>query len=142
MRYIQFDALRGIAALVVVLGHYIGMMPINDYSKAWFIISNLPIRILWDGAGAVNLFFVLSGFCVALPYMQKNNPRPVNYVAFMVRRIFRLYPAYFVALLLSIIAKSFYVHPSIGDISTWGGGFLAMGASRIKRVDKIIFSYI
>ncbi len=125
MRYIQFDALRGMAALSVLLSHFIGMMPVLPVWLKW--LSGTPGHIIWDGAAAVNLFFVLSGFCVALPYMRQENPRPIAYISFLLRRFFRLYPAYAVALFLCILAKSFYISPPLRKRESLGNGVLAMG---------------
>ena len=109
------------AAISVLLGHFIGMQPVIP---RWMEqISNSPMHILWDGAAAVNLFFVLSGFCVALPYMRKKNPRSIEYLPFLIRRVFRLYPAYAVALLLCLVAKFFYICPNLDGISAWGREF-------------------
>ena len=136
LRYLQFDALRGLAAISVLFGHYIGMLPVQP---EWLIyLSKTPIHIFWDGAAAVNLFFVLSGFCVALPYMRQEGYRPITYIPFLVRRIFRLYPAYFMTLFLCVLSKMYYTCPPRGNISSWGESFWQWGSLEISQWISLI----
>lgn len=104
----------GGAALSVFCGHIIGLMTeselIND-------IQSSPFRIFWDGAGAVDLFFVLSGFVLALPYLHDaKNP---NYFKFCIQRAFRIYPAYWLALLVSISLRQNYSPSGMLELSKW-----------------------
>ncbi len=69
------DGLRGIAACVVVLDHWLMMGRDDDTTKAtsvlwepWFLRS--PLRLLVDGGFAVAIFFVLSGYVLLLKYFQ------------------------------------------------------------------------
>lgn len=111
-RYVQLDALRGLAAISVFLSHYIGFINIPEWLE---FISKTPLHIFWDGGAAVAFFFVLSGFCLALPYIGGDECKEISYFRFLIRRIFRLYPAYWFALILCILCKQNYVCP-------YGGG--------------------
>lgn len=103
-RYIELDSLRGLASLTVFFSHAVNMLVISgDLFKA---VNNSILHIFWDGAAAVILFFVLSGFVLTLPYVGKEERNP-EYITFMIKRIFRIYPAYFFALLFSVIVKTF-----------------------------------
>jgi peptidoglycan/LPS O-acetylase OafA/YrhL len=72
------EALRGIACLVVVVTHFVGVFyqELNDpvvQGKAWYDIVSLhryvPFASLLNaGAFAVDTFFVLSGFVLFLPF--------------------------------------------------------------------------
>lgn len=75
------EAWRGVAAWMVVYVHFWGFSG-SDWP---------PLRLTHTG---VNLFFVVSGFVFA-PYLFG---RPLNARAHAVRRLFRLYPAYLLAL--------------------------------------------
>jgi len=93
----ELDSLRGIAALVVVFHHYIGLL-ITDRRTTHF----LGIRYLFPdslGQNAVIVFFLLSGFVLSMPAV---NGKPQPYSVFMIRRIFRIYFPYLAALLLAI----------------------------------------
>ena len=99
-RYKQLDSLRGIAALTVFIGHSIGTIINLDLLNK---ITPTPLSIFYNGYAAVMFFFVLSGFVLSLPFM--NNERPLSLTAFYTKRIFRIYPAFIVAILLSIVLK-------------------------------------
>lgn len=105
-RYIELDSLRGLAALVVFFSHALGMINLIDrpYGN---LLTNSFLHFFWDGAAAVVLFFVLSGFVLALPYVGEKR-RSMDFVPFYIRRVLRIYPAYYAALAFSLILK-FYV---------------------------------
>jgi peptidoglycan/LPS O-acetylase OafA/YrhL len=82
------EALRGIAAVMVVTVHY-----------ARFVASDAGA---WGFASTgVDLFFVLSGYVFA-PYLFG---KPVHTVPHLVRRFFRLYPLYLCALTAYALLK-------------------------------------
>ncbi|MGZ3217346.1 acyltransferase family protein [Paracoccus sp. T5] len=63
-RIAPFDGLRGVAAVIVVMFHYLCMLhpswaPISGEVK---LLAHTPVNILWNGRLAVSVFFVLSGF--------------------------------------------------------------------------------
>ena len=79
-RFLQLDAMRGIAAVCVVFHHwrlafYAGVL------HFWLV----PI---FSGTQAVMLFFVLSGFVLSLPYLDGKR-RP--YWPYLIRRFWRIY---------------------------------------------------
>ena len=85
---IGVEAWRGLAAWMVVYAHYWGFSG-HDWP---------PLRFAHTG---VDLFFVLSGFVFA-PYFWGKALSPM---AFAVRRFFRIYPAYVLALALYVGMK-------------------------------------
>jgi hypothetical protein len=121
MRYKELDGLRGIAALTVYFSHLIGVF---DLSKNQYFntLQNSPLHIFWDGASAVNLFFLLSGFVLTSPYLKDKNK--INLASFYTKRIFRIYPAFFFSILFCIITKEFLFHPfKVGEYSYWINDF-------------------
>lgn len=88
-QYILLDALRGLAALFVVIWHT---------SLYW---SPLPFEHTYL---AVDIFFVLSGFVIASAYREKLRSRTLSLRGFLVTRVVRLYPMYFLGFLLGAIA--------------------------------------
>jgi peptidoglycan/LPS O-acetylase OafA/YrhL len=88
------DGLRGIAILLVVLRHYY-MAVISEGRPRWF-------DALGIGYIGVHLFLVLSGFCVAWAYVGPK-ARPFSARDFFHRRATRILPAYYVALLISLV---------------------------------------
>ena len=116
LRYAEFDGLRGLAAFMVFVHHAILMLnpgPIVDSFNA------LPLSLLWDGVAAVDLFFVLSGFVLALPFVGGSDRRP-SYLPFVVRRAFRIYPAYWFAILMALFLRFTIFDPDgVEDLSYW-----------------------
>ncbi|RTL13337.1 MAG: acyltransferase [Neisseriaceae bacterium] len=92
-KYQSLDSLRGIAALMVVFQHFWEMSnPSDARLKPWLFFC--------AGHEAVILFFVLSGFVLS---HQLRNFKFKQYPQFILRRILRIYPAYYVALTFSAI---------------------------------------
>lgn len=89
------DGLRAIAALSVVAFHTLlavqfGNVPVGQaFNRVWYFL-----------ASGVQLFFVLSGFLLFLPYVRPLlNARPLPSAArFYRRRALRIFPAYWVCL--------------------------------------------
>lgn len=85
--------LRGVAALYVVIFHYFQPIPFTT-----------PILcLLGHGYLAVDLFFPLSGFVMALNYSSSFSVRftKEEYKKFLGRRFARIYPLYLVVLLIA-----------------------------------------
>lgn len=93
------DTLRAIAALIVVWGHIELFKRINGYEN---LIDNgcyLP-----DGHIAVILFFVISGFIITtILIKEKNTHGRVKVKYFYFRRILRIWPVYYLVLLISFL---------------------------------------
>lgn len=85
--------LRGVAAIYVMLFHYVLGLP----------FSNPGTTFLAHGYLAVDLFFVLSGFVMALNYghMFRAGLLRGSYVKFLGRRVARVYPLYFAMTLVA-----------------------------------------
>ena len=60
------DAMRGLAAFSVVLFHLFTTIRFGYLSELRPHLVVFPLRIFWDGAAAVSLFFVLSGFVLSI----------------------------------------------------------------------------
>lgn len=113
----QLDGLRGLAALSVFFCHTVEMR----FNTPWSMPASPFLRILWNGDAAVALFFVLSGFVLTLPYVAPANKK-IDPAPFILRRITRLYPAYWFAILLSLFLRAFVYSPhGLIGITTWLG---------------------
>ena len=103
--------LRGLAALGVVMLHvriflWAGWNDVHaDKSVGIWdkMCSWLSIPTPFGGIG-VTLFFLLSGFCIALPYT-KSAGRKLHFKEYFLRRFLRIYPPYFVAILLTALVE-------------------------------------
>lgn len=78
--YLELDALRGVAAICVMLYHFSPFLSVHKL---------LPSAYL-----AVDLFFVLSGFIIAHAYGARLLDEGMGFGRFVVVRLIRLYPLY------------------------------------------------
>ena len=101
------DSLRGMAASQVLICHSLFVFQVFLVGAAYKPVTNpfvnwmvyTPLHLLWAGEPAVIFFFVLSGFVLALPYVQKKD---LPYWAYLVRRFCRIYLPYLALILLSV----------------------------------------
>ena len=109
-RLVSLDALRGVAALVVLIQHSFLVLPAvyAPYSNPhvtgigdlrWWTMYT-PFHGLWDGSVAVMIFFVLSGFVLTLPYL---GDRPLDLRSYFPARLVRLYLPVIVAVLFAAV---------------------------------------
>jgi len=101
------DYLRGVAILAVLVFHTLGMafghdaLPwrgwFRDFSGGGSFLWFLPIGMI--GQAGVAVFFVVSGFCIHFSFETQGG----HWGGFYVRRFFRIYPPYLLALLLSVV---------------------------------------
>lgn len=118
----SIDALRGAAAIGVVLYHEIGFKP-HLYSGT---LSNSLLSPIWAvssfGYVGVFLFFVISGFCIHLQLARRRlvetNPR-ANFKVFWKRRIKRLYPPYLCALVIYLVVAGFTTPFKVTALYLW-----------------------
>jgi peptidoglycan/LPS O-acetylase OafA/YrhL len=97
-RYAYIDSIRGLAALFVVLEHGLSMIKAAPRDAgAQFFGAAQP----WFGYGkfGVALFFIVSGFVVPFSL---SGPRGEGLRRFGISRFFRLYPAYWLSLLIAL----------------------------------------
>ncbi len=122
-RYEALDGVRGYAALTVIVYHcFLALDPqiwhkfdkVSILEVATFndFLSKLFLNI-FNGDAAVIVFFILSGFVLGRS-LERDFVRfsPQSAItAFIVRRVLRLYPAFFVALIgtIAILASAFWV---------------------------------
>jgi peptidoglycan/LPS O-acetylase OafA/YrhL len=97
----SLDSIRGLAALAVLLGHTLAVFNWPEIYTSW---SQWPIfNMIVDGRSAVTMFFVLSGFVLARPFLIL--PGKAMYVpAFYLRRIARIWLPWFFVFLASLAA--------------------------------------
>jgi peptidoglycan/LPS O-acetylase OafA/YrhL len=108
------DAIRGIAAFVVLLHHAWLVLPtaFTEQVRLSTALASVPYalcyvfyKLLTQGGAAVIVFFVLSGFVLTHSLQRRRS----SYPGFVVKRVFRIYPAFLCAVLLS-----YALHAAIG----------------------------
>lgn len=97
------DMLRFFAAFIVVLFHLNQAAPVT---------GNVYKTLIKFGYLGVPIFFVISGYCIAISAQESN-----NWKEFALKRIFRIYPAYWTSLFIVILAACFQkVHTGTNSV--------------------------
>lgn len=97
----RVESVRGLAALCVAIAHTMSYLLLTNTELPLFdqpALRDVVISILagfMDGETAVMVFFVISGVVIG----RSLDARRTDFVSYLVRRIFRLYPAHIVATL-------------------------------------------
>ena len=127
----QLDALRGVAALAVVLFHY-SFGFVTRYAP-----EATPLVWMPHGHLGVNLFFVISGFVIFMTLTRVQRP-----MDFVVSRFSRLFPAYWVAVGLTFAVVGVAGLPG-KEVTAWQAlANLAMvhGLFRVPHVDGVYWT--
>lgn len=95
----SFDAIRGIACLIVMVAHWVATIPV--------------IGIYASGCGKIGVwcFMLLSGFFLLYPYIDDNKKFLVK--SYYYKKIVRIYPSYIIALMVAV-AIGFITFENLG----------------------------
>lgn len=113
----RLEALRGVAALMVAGGHSFSVL----VPHGWQTQARAFALIFLNGFSAVTVFFVLSGLVLGRSLARARSSFPLSTFTFIVRRFFRIYPAFFTASLFIagvILVLDFPMQFSPG-VSSW-----------------------
>jgi len=102
-RWMALDAMRGLAALLVVLYHL---------RWEWHGYGLVPVR---HGFYAVDFFFVLSGFVMAATYGTMRTP--TDLLRFTIKRAGRLLPLHFAALAAFLMLECLFMLGNYNGVS-------------------------
>jgi len=109
--YLILDALRGVAAVTVVIFHIFETFTNGDHAK----------QIINHGYLAVDFFFLLSGFVIGYAY--DNRWGKMSLTDFFKRRLIRLHPMIIAGMVVGAITfyfqKSAIVFPPLATVSVW-----------------------
>src|SRR5262249_49891963 len=98
----EVDGIRFLAILSVILFHTTAMAYVarGTYGPKWSEGHGFLLHLLGCGWFGVEIFFVLSGFIVALPFARcaAKGARQPNLTKYFLRRVTRIEPPYVVAL--------------------------------------------
>jgi peptidoglycan/LPS O-acetylase OafA/YrhL len=148
LRIKSLDAVRGIAALIVVVSH---CLLTNRELTPW--LFHFPFSLLTAGDGAVFVFFALSGCVLFLSLQQKDR---LAYFSYLTKRFFRIYPAFVVAVLASAALFVVVKPHDVPGASNWFNehwqsaptvgmfiGHLAMtDLPRLHQLDSVMWSLV
>jgi peptidoglycan/LPS O-acetylase OafA/YrhL len=119
------NGLRGFAILSVLYYHVFSRLtPPGFKSFDYANIKILPFTYLSSSWFGVNLFFILSGFVLALPYFleKREFTTPAHFKEFYLRRAKRMLPLYYFSVVFCIV----FLSPPI-SLDTFPRDLLLMG---------------
>ncbi len=99
------DSLRGLAALYIVLHHATLQINFSENNPNIFVKSFVYVTMngFQYGHYAVDLFIVLSGFCLMLPVIRNDGEIKGGAINFFKKRVRRILPPYYLAMGLSLL---------------------------------------
>jgi peptidoglycan/LPS O-acetylase OafA/YrhL len=118
----ELDGLRGMAILLVMVGHYFSVPGIGAAS----LLNGYWFRLGWTG---VDLFFVLSGFLIGGILLSARDS-PNYFKTFYARRFFRIIPLYYAWILIYVI------------LSVTAGNYLSTRVGSVQKVDISILAHL
>jgi peptidoglycan/LPS O-acetylase OafA/YrhL len=136
MRYVLLDLIRGFAIVLVLIAH-IGQRTGSPYGQPFGIPHFYYVTL---GGLGVTIFIILSGLVLELQY----GSAKFSHSRFIAKRVLRIYPTYYLGLLVGIAVYFARNYPNIGDIFSpslvifsitgthafvgqWGGPFVNPG---------------
>ncbi|MGH8781076.1 acyltransferase family protein [Paraburkholderia sp.] len=128
-RYQQLDALRGLAALTVVLSHFTLLAPLLG-------LRHSPVRLVSGGHEAVILFFALSGFVLTL---QVKGSRGLRYGEYVVRRVCRIYLPYAGALTVAYACVAYCAGGPIDWAGPWFNSYWNQAPAAGDLIRHLLF---
>lgn len=130
-RLAEIDALRGVAALAVVLFHYTTRF-VELYAPGAVPIVSVP-----HGHYGVNLFFIISGFVIFMTLA-----RTQRSMDFVVSRFSRLFPAYWVAIAITYAVTSQFGLPGkeVTALQALANVFMVHGVFGVPHVDGVYWT--
>ncbi|MBK8443797.1 MAG: acyltransferase [Sphingobacteriales bacterium] len=117
----EIDGLRFVAVLTVVLFHLVNHLNFKQLHPLGTDTFEENIVLNWVAGGfnkGVELFFAISGFVLALPFIQqfRQQGTPVILKDYYIRRLTRLEPPYILSLLLFFALNIITGHDSFGAL--------------------------
>lgn len=130
-RLAELDALRGVAAVLVMFFHFT-----TRYDQLFEHASSPLFSLPWGHYG-VNLFFMISGFVIFLTLHRIQQP-----MDFLVSRFSRLYPAFWVAVLVTFLLTHWLELPgkTVGFGTAVLNFLMFHGLFKIPSVDGVYWT--
>jgi peptidoglycan/LPS O-acetylase OafA/YrhL len=100
-------------------------------------MDHTPLHVIFVGYPWVNMFFVLSGFALSAMVSGPGNT-PRTYLPYAINRVFRIYPAYFLVVLATVLLQHFLYRGSISAFGDWFNSCWTTPPTRRDLLDHAI----
>ncbi|MHC5740423.1 MAG: acyltransferase family protein [Nostoc sp.] len=100
----KIDLCRGVFAILVVIAHALDVATVSR-SSSIESTENIFRYVFGHGFYWVMGFFVISGFCIQLSVQKINNNTSFSLKYYMIARLTRILPLYFIALILALLVE-------------------------------------
>jgi len=133
----NLNGIRAIAAFMVVINH-LELLKFNNKIESFFILNGIANF----GSLGVTIFFVLSGFLItSLVCIEKENTQKISVRKFYMRRVLRIWPLFFLILILGYSYAVYFDSYSISTLKTsalYSVFFLTNVAMVLKLLPDVI----
>jgi len=150
-RFTKLDGLRGVLSLIVALNHSFMVVVIPSFANVWQqnpLVFHGPesklqqlFMLIGNGGAAVTLFFLLSGFVLG----QSLSRTKLNFkgiLAFLAKRIIRLYPVYLLIVFsTAIYMKLGFTYQTFPFSSAWFNWWMNFQMDFKELVLNILFTH-
>lgn len=127
-RYLTFDVLRGVSAILIVLYHYTVRYNENSLTIGYQTDWNFHCHF---GFAAVTTFFIMSGFFSGKIITKQSSP-----IKILFKRLNRLLPTFWASATISaILLCLFWEEASVSFIDYVGNLTMIPGLLRVKAID-------
>lgn len=148
------DGVRGMAAFIVVIYHYVAAFypalytgNVNNIKTSGGVelfIVNSPFNILYDGSVSVCIFFILSGYVLTYKYFKDDDIQKIRSTA--IRRYIRLViPVVFSVFIAYIILKlKLFYNIQAAEVSSseWLKGFYNFEPNVFEMIKQAIYGVL
>lgn len=143
-RYEELDSLRGLAALAVMMGHFLMVFtPIvqNTYNISFLdyplnFLKYTPLHAIWGGHEAVIMFFLLSGFVLSLPFYSN---RTQSYTKYLIKRICRIYVPFIIALFAAILIRDLVYESKLTNLTSYYNNLWVIPPDMKSIIQHLLF---
>lgn len=110
---LYLDGLRALAAIYVVAHHAIVQFYDGD-TQDLTGFRKLLIKLFFSGHLAVDVFIVLSGFCLMIPVIKSGYQLKGGAYLFYKRRVIRIIPTYYITIGFCLLLINFFIGEKTG----------------------------
>lgn len=104
----SLNYLKGIMALSIVIFHY-NKFTLTNHNDINFPFFNILKSIYIDGGLLVELFFLISGFCLFMFYSERIKNNKLGIKDFLKKRILKLYPLYIITTIVILLLQFLFL---------------------------------